>query len=74
MTRRPLPGLLTLALLLGLLGFRSTGCQKKPAAGGKPASSPSTQRKWITPLLTQPPPAPTPTLWKGVTRVPQLPE
>ena len=73
MMRRSLPGLLTLAILVVFLGLRSTGCQKKPQAG-KPAASPSSQRKWITPLLTQPPPAPTPTLWKGVTRVPQLPE
>ena len=74
MTRFSIRGLWPLAVVLAALCLRSAGCQKKPAPAGRGAPSPAAQRHWITPLLTPPLPAPTPTLWKGVTRVPALPE
>jgi hypothetical protein len=76
MMRRPLRGLWLLALVLAALSLRSGGCRKKPPA--PPASTaPSAAvnpQSWPTPLLTPPPPQPSPTLWKGVTAVPALPE
>jgi len=66
-------------LALSLLAARSAGCRAKAGSGSAssatPAVTPAIRRgHWITPLLTAPPPRPTPTLWKGVTRVPELPE
>ena len=64
-------------LALSLLAARSAGCRAKAgsASSATPAVTPAIKRgHWITPLLTAPPPRPTPTLWKGVTRVPELPE
>ena len=64
-------------LALSLLAARSAGCRAKSGPNSRPpaAVTPATRHGgWITPLLTAPPPRPTPTLWKGVTRVPDLPE
>ncbi len=73
MTRRLSRALLALALLLGMLAGRAAGCRKKENPVHHPPAAPSPAR-WITPLMTPPPPRPTPTMWKGVTRAPQLPE
>jgi hypothetical protein len=65
------------ALAVSLLAARSAGCRAKPGASSKPvpAVTPAVKHgTWITPLLTAPPPRPTPTLWPGVTRVPTIPE
>ena len=65
------------ALAVSLLAARSAGCRAKSDLGPArvPVVTPATkQGTWITPLLTAPPPQPTPTLWKGVTRVPTIPE
>jgi hypothetical protein len=66
------------ALAVCLLAARSAGCRSKSGGSASrqpPVVTPATkQGTWITPLLTAPPPQPTPTLWKGVTRVPTLPE
>jgi hypothetical protein len=60
-----------LALLILVLSCRATGCRKKAAAPTVPAGSPPYR---VTVLMTPPPPQPTVTMWKGVTRVPALPE
>ncbi len=61
-----------LGLLLTLMAGRAEGCRKKDAAVTHPKGT--TPARWITPLMTPPPPRPTVTLWPGVTRVPELPE
>jgi len=70
------PRLLPLVLLAAVLAVRATACRSKnaaPAAGtGKKATIAA--QHWVTPLMTQPPPRPTVTMWVGVTRAPQLPE
>jgi hypothetical protein len=72
MIRRSVHALWPLALLILVLNCRATGCRKKAAAPVvAPAGSPPYR---ITPLMTPPPPRPTVTMWKGVTRAPQLPE
>ncbi len=73
MNRRTLRALWPLALLLVLMAGRAAGCRRKGAAG-EAARPAVTARHWITPLMTMPPPRPTVTMWKGVTRAPQLPE
>ena len=72
MIRRSVRALWPLALLILVLSCRATGCRKKVAAPAPLLPSGSPYR--ITPLMTPPPPRPTVTLWKGVTRVPELPE
>jgi hypothetical protein len=62
-----------IALLLVIMAFRSAGCRKKEAKTPPHGGAVSTPH-WITPLMTPPPPRPTVTMWKGVTRVPALPE
>jgi hypothetical protein len=63
-------------LLAAVLAARGAACRGKnvaPAAGkGKKATIAAPH--WVTPLMTQPPPRPTVTMWVGVTRAPQLPE
>jgi hypothetical protein len=71
MTRRSVRALWPLALLLSLLALRAAGCRK---AEKPPEKTPAAHPHWITPLMTPPPPRPTPTMWPGVTRVPALPE
>lgn len=71
-TRRLLRPALAIALLFGIMAGRAAGCRKKAAAVARPAGT--TPAHWITPLMTAPPPRPTVTMWKGVTRAPQLPE
>jgi hypothetical protein len=74
MFRRAARALWPLALLILVLSCRATGCRKKAAAPPSftvPAGSPPYR---ITVLMTPPPPRPTVTMWKGVTRAPQLPE
>jgi hypothetical protein len=64
------------AVLLALFVLRGAACKKKPAPG-QPAVvvTPASKNPWITPLLTAPPPMPTPTLWRtDITRIPTLPE
>ncbi|MGE5414519.1 MAG: hypothetical protein ACM3NW_10110 [Syntrophomonadaceae bacterium] len=73
MTRRLSRAFLALALLFGMMAGRAAGCRKKEKSVHRPAAAPSPAH-WITPLMTAPPPRPTPTMWKGVTRAPQLPE
>ncbi len=70
MIRRSVRALWPLALLILVLSCRATGCRKKAAAPAPKPASPYS----ITPLMTPPPPRPTVTMWKGVTRVPELPE
>ena len=66
--------LVPVAVLLALFVLRGAGCKKKPAPG-QPEVTPASKNGWITPLLTAPPPRPTPTLWRtDITRVPTLPE
>lgn len=75
MMRRPLRGVWPLALVLAALSLRAGGCRKKTAPVAPTAPSAAVNPKsWPTPLLTPPPPQPSPTLWKGVTPVPALPE
>ncbi len=64
-----------LAVLLALLAGRATACKGRKGAA-TPAHGPAVTAPahWVTPLMTPPPPRPTPTMWKGVTRAPQLPE
>jgi len=72
MIRRSVRALWPLALLILVLSCRATGCRKNAAVPTvAPAGSPPYR---ITPLMTPPPPRPTVTMWKGVTRAPQLPE
>ncbi len=71
MIRRYVRALWPLALLILVLSCRATGCRKKAALPVAPAVSPPYR---ITVLMTPPPPRPTVTMWKGVTRVPTLPE
>lgn len=60
-----------LAVLILVLCCRATGCRKKEASFQVPPGSPPYR---ITVLMTPPPPRPTPTMWKGVTPAPGLPE
>jgi len=69
MLRRSARALWPLSILLLLLSLRATGCSRKKAPPPPPPPL-----HWITPLLTAPPPRPTVTMWKGATRVPDLPE
>ena len=64
------------AFLLALFVLRGAGCKKKPAEPARPPEiTPASKDGWITPLLTAPPPMPTPTLWRtDITRIPTLPE
>jgi hypothetical protein len=71
MIRRLLRASWPFALLLCLLSWRAAGCGKKPP---QPATGAQGTIRLTTPLLTAPPPQPTVTMWKGVTRVPELPE
>jgi len=71
MIRRFARALWPLALLILVLSCRATGCRKKAAPSVAPAGAAPYR---ITVLMTPPPPRPTVTMWKGVTRVPQLPE
>ncbi len=62
------------ALLLALFVLRGAACKKAPPPGG-PVVTPVSKDGWITPLLTAPPPQPTPPLWRSdITRIPTLPE
>ncbi len=62
------------ALLLTLFVLRGAACKKAPGPGG-PVVTPASKDGWITPLLTAPPPQPTPPLWRtDITRIPTLPE
>jgi hypothetical protein len=71
MMRRAILRLSPLALVLAALALRSAGCKK--AAPPVPGAAPP--ERWSTPLLTAPPPRPTPTLWRtDITRIPTLPE
>jgi len=70
--RRRLRVLAPLALLLALMAVRAAACRGKGSAGASHAAP--TPAHWVTPLMTAPPPRPTVTLWKGVTRAPALPE
>jgi len=75
--KRRLPrSLWPLPLLLAIMAWRAEGCGKGATGSkaGSRAATPATQRQWITPLMTPPPPRPTVTMWKGVTRAPALPE
>jgi len=54
------------------MAARAEGCRKKEPSPAQPRAK--TPAHWITPLMTPPPPRPTVTMWKGVTRAPQLPE
>ena len=58
--------------MLALMAARAEGCRKKEPSPMQPKAK--TPAHWITPLMTPPPPQPTVTMWKGVTRAPQLPE
>ena len=71
MIRRSVRALWPLALLILVLSCRANGCRKKAAVAAPPPGSPPYR---ITVLMTPPPPQPTVTMWKGVTRVPALPE
>ncbi len=71
MLRRGARLLWPLSILLLMFGFRAAACRKKKAE--TPTLAPGAPRL-ITPLLTAPPPRPTVTMWKGATRVPELPE
>jgi len=51
---------------------RAEGCRQKETSPLQLKAK--TPAHWITPLMTPPPPRPTVTMWKGVTRAPQLPE
>ena len=60
-------------LLLALFVLRGAACRKKPSPG-EPVVTPAAKEGWITPLLTAPPPQPTPPLWRAdITRVPTEP-
>jgi type IV pilus biogenesis protein CpaD/CtpE len=74
MTQRFLRAAGVLGLLLALMAARAEGCSKKSASPAKSRPQAQTPVHWITPLMTQPPPRPTVTMWPGVTRAPQLPE
>jgi hypothetical protein len=77
MTRRTVRAAwpLFLLLLLAALGAHAGGCRKASSAARPPEVTPAAAHPWITPLMTPPPPLPTPTLWrKDITRVPALPE
>jgi hypothetical protein len=63
-----------LVLLLAIMAWRSAGCRKKDAKARVTPPGASAPPHWITPLMTAPPPRPTVTMWKGVTRAPALPE
>lgn len=66
------PSLLLFAVLLAM-ALKAGGCRKKPSPAGTPAHVRPTHG-FVTPLLTPPPPLPTPTLWrKDITRIPTLP-
>ncbi len=73
--KRSARALAPLAVLLALFAVRATACKgrKGSATAGHP-STVTSPAHWITPLMTPPPPRPTVTIWKGVTRAPQLPE
>jgi hypothetical protein len=64
--------LLVAGVVFAVLAGRAAGCRK--SAGARSSHPGKTPAHWITPLMTQPPPRPTVTMWKGATRVPQLPE
>jgi len=71
--KRPfLRALLVLGVVFAALAGRAAGCRKSGKAGA--VHNAKTPAHWITPLMTPPPPRPTVTMWKGATRVPQLPE
>ncbi len=72
--RRSLRGIWPLALVLAALSLRAGGCRKKTAPVPSPPSAAVKPESWPTPLLTPPPPQPSPTLYRGVTAVPALPE
>lgn len=74
MDRRSLRTLAALGLVLGLMAGRASACRNKGAAPAASKAGNRTPNHWITPLMTAPPPRPTVTMWKGTTRVPQLPE
>jgi len=75
MTKRAVRVAWFLLPILAALAIHAAGCRKTPAANPRPQITPASAHPWITPLLTPPPPLPTPTLWrKDITRVPALPE
>jgi hypothetical protein len=75
MNRRLARTLWPLALLLAVMAWRAAGCRgKKETKPAQRAAPFATTPHWITPLMTPPPPRPTVTIWKGVTRAPALPE
>jgi hypothetical protein len=65
--------LLALGVVVAVLAGRAAGCRKS-SDGARAGHAVKTPPHWITPLMTPPPPRPTVTMWKGATRVPQLPE
>jgi len=66
--------LLPVAALLAVFVLRGTACKRKPGSA-QPVVTPASKKGWITPLMTAPPPPPTPALWrKDITRIPTLPE
>ena len=74
--RKNIPGIwfVPATLLLALFVVRGTGCRKKTEPVRPPEITPASKDGWITPLLTAPPPMPTPALWRAdVTRVPTEP-
>jgi hypothetical protein len=74
MIRRLARALWALALLLSLLTLPAAGCRKKASEGSVVAPVTPAAPHWPTPLMTPPPPVPTPTLWRtDITRIPTLP-
>jgi len=66
--------LLPLLLLAAVLAARGAACRSKSTAPAAAKKVTIAAKQWVTPLMTQPPPRPTVTMWVGVTRAPQLPE
>jgi len=74
MIRRSSRAFWPLAVLILVLSCRAGGCRKKAATAAAPLPPNGSPAYKVTVLMTPPPPQPTVTLWKGVTRAPALPE
>lgn len=74
MTRRSTRAFWPLAMLVLVLSCRAGGCRKKAATAAEPQPPKGSPPYRVTVLMTPPPPQPTVTMWKGVTRAPSLPE